>query len=177
MYYELIPANPANLVLHLIYDETSPSYLLFRKGVYYSEINHRPLLYMNKNISNFEQYDFLESGNGPFLVSPKLAMILDEIAKDDVQLIDADIKINDEVLGGYKIPNIITVISCLDTQNASYQKTSTGITILKMKCIDNSLGNHKIVRMKEDIGTIIVNGDIVNSCKKNKVKGIKFFPC
>lgn len=160
--------------------EYSPDFLSFQNGTYVDNIETPPVFSIKKNISakKLGEFDFLMSDGGDF-ISKKFANLINDISPADVQLIEAKVFIKNDFFGIYFIPNILNIIPCANMEKSSYKPVLRSapngpIKFTKTVFIDNSLGEHLIVRCQEDPETIVVSEAFVQACKSNKILGVNF---
>jgi len=121
----------------------------------------------------FLKFDYVMS-DAVSLVSERLAKIIEQYAKDDIQLIQVTVRQNEKFVAIYYIPIFLNVISCVDGKKSNYDKEIENYTKLCFK--ESSLIGHTIVRAKEhDLGIVVVIESFVKECEKAKIKGVKFY--
>lgn len=160
--------------------DSSPNHLIFKRGIYFADITVKPIFKLNtkKNIETVLKYDWLWS-DGPNFINQRLANYFKLNFNDDIQLISADVWINDIQISEYMIPNILNAVSCIDMNKSEYDLLFDDMpdgpkNFKKYKFIDNSLGEHKVCRSKEQLTTIVVTCDFAAACNKFNIKGVDF---
>ncbi len=125
------------------------------------------------NRETFLKYDYVMS-DAVNLISERLARILEQSAKGDIQLIKATVRQSGDIVADYYIPVILNVISCVDNKKSHFDKDVEDYTKLYFK--ENSLKKHTVVRAKEhDLGILVVTENFAKECEKAKIKGAEFF--
>ncbi len=181
MYYLLSISDNYPENLWFKYDrKVSPNHLKFKMGQVYSSETIKPVFRLNKKINNkkFAQFDWFWS-DGPNFVSPRLVDYFQNQMSDDIQLIDADVWINDVLFQDYKIPNILHSIRCIDLAKSDFEflindESDGPKNFNKYILTNDSLGMHKICRASEQLTTIVVQESFAIDCKELKVNGLDF---
>lgn len=159
-----------------------PSYLEFLKGTMVNNLTSTPTFRIKGKFSKERllSYDYFMT-DSPLLISPKFANLIRSICPNDIQLIDAEVWVNDGKLEGYAIPNVIQVVPCVDFEKSTKRPMlrsdpSSPLIIDKPVFLDGELTTHMVARVKENIVDIVVSTAFIEACKKAKIKGSEFLP-
>lgn len=146
------------------------------KGIPYSQ-NEKLLYVVDKFDSYLEQYDILPTV-GDMLVSLKLKKLIEGLGSD-CEFIPAIIKSTEtgEINDSYFVMNVLNLIPCLDHNKSYYEPLVESapdgpISLNFIAYIPESLNGHHVVRMKESKEVIVVDEIFVDTCRKEKIKGI-----
>lgn len=180
-YYVLSVSDDYPDNYYFEYDHSSsPNYLSFRSGVLFNKSSSEPTFRSSAkvNVDRLMSYDFFMSDGGDF-ISSKFADLILNFAPHDVQLINADVYVGNKNIKGFKIPNITSLVSCIDMKKSIFKPVIKSDpdgpkSFTRYEFIEGSLGSHKIVRCKEDLETIVVSEDFVRECKSSGIKGVAF---
>ena len=178
MIYELMVCNYANRYW-FEYDSTVVANYKF---IECKEIQiNKPLVFKLKDKVSEKRllsYDFYFS-DGPVFISPRLANLLsnNEDFLHDVQLIDATITVNGRSYSGYKVLNILRLISCIDMNKSEYIPLLESLPdgpkeFYKMVFKENINEQFCMARCEESEGIIVISESLRQFFINNKVKGI-----
>ena len=123
-------------------------------------------------------YDFYFS-DGPKFISPRLANLLsnNQDFLHDVQLIDATITVNGHSYSGYKVLNILRLISCIDMNKSEYEPILDDypdgpMRFFKIVFKEDINEQFCMARCEESEGRIVMSESLRQFFINNKVKGI-----
>ena len=123
-------------------------------------------------------YDFYFS-DGPEFISPRLANLLsnNQDFLHDVQLIDATIIVNGCSYSGYKVLNILRLISCIDMNKSEYEPILDDypdgpMRFFKIVFKEDINEQFCMARCEESEGRIVMSESLRQFFINNKVKGI-----
>jgi hypothetical protein len=136
------------------------------------EFSRVPIINFNKTTKEQLQkrFDCLPNNYSSPLINQKIVDILAELAPNDVQFFDTEVRCQGEILPDYKILNIASVIKGIDHRKSI--PNSIGFNYLTY--IPGCMGKHKITRDDEYIGNILVTEEIKQAFEKAKIKGVRF---
>ncbi|OCL28712.1 imm11 family protein [Gilliamella sp. wkB171] len=178
MIYEFMIGNYANRYWFQ-YDSTVVDLyeLLQLKEI---QIN-KPLVFKLKDKVSEKRlfsYDFYFS-DGPVFISPRLANLLsnNQDFLHDVQLIEATIIVNGCSYSGYKVLNILRLISCIDMNKSEYIPLLESYPDGPMKFFEivfkeDINEQFCMARCEESEGRIVMSESLRQFFINNKVKGI-----
>ncbi|PIT41554.1 imm11 family protein [Snodgrassella alvi] len=164
------------------YDSTGDDYyeLLQCKKIQ----SNKPIVFkLEKKVSEKRllSYDIYFS-DGPVFISPRLANLLsnNQDFLHDVQLIDATIIVNGRSHSGYKVLNILRLISCIDMNKSEYipildNDPDGPKEFYKMVFKENINEQFCMARCEESEGRIVISESLRQFFIKNKVKGIDLY--
>ncbi|MCX8727267.1 imm11 family protein [Gilliamella sp. B2838] len=178
MIYELMISNYPNSYWFQ-YDSTVVASYEF---IEFKEIQlNKPLVFKLENKVSEKRllsYDIYFS-DGPVFISPRLANLLsnNQDFLHDVQLIDATITVNGCSHSGYKVLNILRLISCIDMNKSEYvpildNDPDGPKEFYKMVFKENINEQFCMARCEESEGRIVISESLRQFFIKNKVKGI-----
>ena len=146
--------------------------------------SNKPIVFkLEKKVSEKRllSYDIYFS-DGPVFISPRLANLLsnNQDFLHDVQLIDATIIVNGRSYSGYKVLNILRLISCIDMNKSEYIPLLESLPdgpkeFYKMVFKENINEQFCMARCEESIGLIVISESLRQFFIKNKVKGIDLY--
>ncbi|MFF2484312.1 imm11 family protein [Paenibacillus sp. NPDC058071] len=122
-------------------------------------------------------YDLLHCGNGPSLISPKFTEIILTYFNNEVQLIEAKLRVNDKEYSGYHIMNIIEKVSCMDKERSVFKlshRPDGPITINNLVISKRQLNALNIFRLEESLSTIVVSPRFAELCSAANLEGLSF---
>ncbi|TVY02065.1 imm11 family protein [Cohnella terricola] len=164
------------------YDSSSNiDYSMFEEGKRIDQIADIPEFSITGkfNEEKFCEFDYLISGNGPKIVSPKFSKLIMTNFSSDIQLIGAKLRVNGKELTGYHVINITNRISCMDPELSEYKPLLSylpngSIKITKLVISKNKLTTSNIFRLAEDDTIILVSSTFVQECDNAGIRGISF---
>lgn len=181
MIYELMIGNYANSYWFQ-YDSTVVANYEFIECKKIQSNN--PLVFkLEKKVSEKRllSYDFYFS-DGPEFISPRLANLLsnNQDFLHDVQLIDAIIIVNGRSYSGYKVLNILRLISCIDMNKSEYIPLLESLPdgpkkFFEIVFKENINEQFCMARCEESEGIIVISESLRQFFIKNKVKGIDLY--
>ena len=146
--------------------------------------SNKPLVFkLEKKVSEKRllSYDFYFS-DGPDFISPRLANLLsnNQDFLHDVQLIDATITVNGRSYSGYKVLNILRLISCIDMNKSEYEPILDDypdgpMRFFKIVFKEDIKEQFCMARCEESEGIIVISESLRQFFIKNKVKGIDLY--
>ena len=146
--------------------------------------SNKPLVFkLEKKVSEKRllSYDIYFS-DGPVFISPRLANLLsnNQDFLHDVQLIEATIIVNGRSYSGYKVLNILRLISCIDMNKSEYVPILDDYPdgpkkFYKMVFKENINEQFCMARCEESEGRIVISESLRQFFIKNKVKGIDLY--
>ena len=178
MIYELMVCNYANRYW-FEYVSTGDDYyeLLQCKKIQ----SNNPIVFKLKDKVSEKRllsYDFYFS-SGPDFISPRLANLLsnNQDFLHDVQLIDATITVNGHSYSGYKVLNILRLISCIDMNKSEYEPILDDypdgpMRFFKIVFKEDINEQFCMARCEESEGIIVISESLRQFFIENKVKGI-----
>lgn len=159
-------------------------------GEYYELLQCKKILSNNPIVFKLEKkvsekrllsYDFYFS-DGPVFISPRLANLLsnNQDFLHDVQLIEATIIVNGRSYSGYKVLNILRLISCIDMNKSEYIPLLESLPdgpkeFYKMVFKENINEQFCMARCEESEGIIVISESLRQFFINNKVKGIDLY--
>lgn len=112
-----------------------------------------------------------------YLFSQRFIELLERLGVDNIQYFNANVtyQSNPQKLA-YKAANILGVISALDMEASEVVLTSQGsvITIEKMVLDEERLQGHKIIRLFESVGNVIVHKTVKEAIEAEGLTGFMF---
>lgn len=183
MYYVLTISDeyPERFVFKYDYKNSPPAHL-FMQASRIGELTTPPVYRLNGKIKLNQLMEFDFFMGGPDLISEKFSKLIQLIARDDVQLIDAEIWLNDKRIDGFKVMNVLNKVNCIDMEKSVTRRMlksdpSSPIVVDKPVFMDGSLTSNMIARAYEDvIKTTIVSESFIQACKDNGINGVEFLP-
>lgn len=158
----------------------SPDHLNFKKGTVQKDWAKSPKFHLQGEVDlgRLLHFDWFMT-DGPDLIGPRLAALIRKYAPRDVQLIDAEVTVNGEPLKGFQVPNITSVINCLDMEESVYVPLLPGIHgspphLISVAFRPDALQGHGLVRSNEDISLIVASAEFVKACRAESITGIRF---
>ena len=146
--------------------------------------SNKPLVFkLEKKVSEKRllSYDIYFS-DGPVFISPRLANLLsnNQDFLHDVQLIEATIIVNGCSHSGYKVLNILRLLSCIDMNKSEYVPILDDYPdgpkeFYKMVFKENINEQFCMARCEESEGRIVISESLRQFFIKNKVKGIDLY--
>ncbi|MCX8642521.1 hypothetical protein J3U65_01780 [Gilliamella sp. B3791] len=146
--------------------------------------SNKPIVFkLEKKVSEKRllSYDIYFS-DGPVFISPRLANLLsnNQDFLHDVQLIEATIIVNGRSYSGYKVLNILRLISCIDMNKSEYIPLLESLPDGPKKFYEiifkeNINEQFCMARCEESIGLIVISESLRQFFIKNKVKGIDLY--
>ncbi|MCX8729212.1 hypothetical protein J3U66_02325 [Gilliamella sp. B2969] len=146
--------------------------------------SNKPIVFkLEKKVSEKRllSYDIYFS-DGPVFISPRLANLLsnNQDFLHDVQLIDATIIVNGRSYSGYKVLNILRLISCIDMNKSEYIPLLESLPdgpkkFYEIVFKENINEQFCMARCEESIGLIVISESLRQFFIKNKVKGIDLY--
>jgi len=137
----------------------------------------KPLIFELKiTQAEIMKYDAIPNNSSSPLVNQKIVNILQELAPEDVQFFDAEIRCKDGDLKDYKLLNIARSIEGIDHEKSIYRRDKFAglITIIKyLTYLPNCMKNYKLGRDKELIGNILVTEEIKQAFENAKIKRLR----
>lgn len=121
-----------------------------------------------------KKYDCIPNNSGSPLVNQKVIKVLLQVAPNDVQFFDADVRCKDEILTNYKLLNITRKITGIDHEKSIYTKMKTVDAILGFKYLTykpGCMGNYKLARDEEYLGNILLTEEIKKAFEHEQIKG------
>lgn len=181
MCYILLPADiyPDRYWFKYNFND-SPDHLSFKKGTPQRDWAKTPKFHLQGDIDldRLLLFDWFMT-DGPDLVGPRLASIIRKYAPNDVQLVDAEVTVNGEPLRGFQVPNVTSVINCLDMEESVYVPLLPGVHgspphFISVAFREEALKGHGLVRSNEDISLIIASAEFAEACKQDSITGVRF---
>ncbi|WP_322922423.1 imm11 family protein [Paenibacillus campi] len=181
MCYLLLPADiyPDRYWFKYHFND-SPDHLSFKKGTLQRDWAKVPRFHLQGDIDldRLLLFDWFMT-DGPDLIGPRLSALIRQYAPQDVQLIDADVTVNGEPLRGFQVPNITTVIDCLDMEESTYVPLLPGVHgspphFISIVFRPHALEGHGLVRSNEDISLIVASAEFAEACRLQNITGIRF---
>ncbi|WP_349974684.1 hypothetical protein [Pseudomonas sp. WHRI 8519] len=176
----LVPADNYPENYWIKYDhETNMDHMEFSIG---KEIhgNGAPVLFTAKgkvSIASIKSYDYLFS-DGPDVVSAHLAKLLRDKCPKDIQLLPAEIKINNQVVGEYFVLNILNADLAFDMDNCTYvpliKSMPNGPKKFKKISLLNKLPTFDIFRASESRFNVVLSDRLAQDLEAESVKGVRF---
>ena len=146
--------------------------------------SNKPIVFkLEKKVSEKRllSYDIYFS-DGPVFISPRLANLLsnNQDFLHDVQLIEATIIVNGRSYSGYKVLNILRLISCIDMNKSEYIPLLESLPdgpkkFYEIVFKENINEQFCMARCEESIGLIVISESLRQFFIKNKVKGIDLY--
>ena len=154
----------------------------FLKGAEFSREEHFDFYLKNKvSENNLFSYDFYFS-DGPLVISPRLASLLLD-ANDflsGIQLLDATMHVNNVEHSGYKVLNVIDVISCIDMERSDSQPILSylpnGPRKFNKIVFKNGISeNFSLARCQEHSSSLVISQTFRDFLLNKNAKGIDLF--
>ncbi|WP_370387549.1 imm11 family protein [Snodgrassella alvi] len=146
--------------------------------------SNKPVIFkLEKKVSEKRllSYDIYFS-DGPVFISPRLANLLsnNQYFLHDVQLIEATIIVNGRSYSGYKVLNILRLISCIDMNKSEYVPLLESLPdgpkkFFEIVFKENINEQFCMARCEESEGIIVISESLRQFFIKNKVKGIDLY--
>jgi hypothetical protein len=176
LYLWEFPKNCPNKHIAVYDREISMDRFLFREGIFLTQAQvDKPIIFdLTVSTAEIVKYDDIPNNSASLLVNQKIMDILLEIAPDDVQFFDAEVRCKDGVLSNYKLLNITHHIIGMDHEKSIYSRPQPLDIILTIKYLTYKPGcmkNHKVARDEENLGHILVTEEIKQAFEKAKIKG------
>ena len=122
-------------------------------------------------------YDCLPNSSLIPLVNKKTEDLLLQLAPDDVQFFDTEIRCKDGILPGYRLLNATHTIKGIDYAKSEYKKSSMGIITFRYmayKHDSDCMGSHKIAREEDYIPNLVVSEEIKEAFARERIRGPRF---
>ena len=133
------------------------------------------------SVKKLFSFDFYYS-DGPDFISPRLANLLSDNKEflKDVQLIDANIIVNDCIYTGYKVLNILRMISCIDLNKSDSEPIIDYLPdgpkwFNKIVFKQDVIEDFYIASCKESHGHIVMSDKLRQFFIEKNVKGIDLY--
>lgn len=158
--------------------ETSPNrFLLYRsKFLDKTEFSPTPRVKFFIPKKRVLTFDCLENTAGTPLVNQKIRTLIEDIAPNEVQFMDADLLCSDGTLSNtYFYLNVLNVITGIDHEKSVYTKIKGLDDILSFKYLvykKNALNGFHIARDSEYHSNLLVNEEIKAAFDKEKIIGV-----
>ena len=148
------------------YDEdVSPDRFLLRKGrrLKADEFDKPAIITFRSTKKNMSEYDCLPNSSLIPLVNQRIRKVLEDLAPDDVQFLDAKVMCIDGELEGYQLVNAMHTIVGIDHEKSVYTKMKLanrirGFSYLTYK--PSCMGTHHIARDQEYLGNLLVSAEV-----------------
>ena len=131
------------------------------------------------SIASIKSYDYLFS-DGPDVVSAHCARLLRDKCPEDIQLLPAKIKVNDEVAGEYFVLNVLNKDFAFDVKNCVYvpliKTMPDGPKKFKKISLLNKVPAFDIFRASESRFYVVLSDRLAQNLEAESVKGIRFVP-
>ncbi len=170
----------SNRIIAAYNRELSPDRFLFLDGVrLVSGIINRTIIFEQKATqAEILKYDCMPNNSGSPLLNERIVDILLDLAPDEVQLFDTEVRCKDGILTGYKLLNATCTIVGIDHEKSIYTmmqqapEAILGFTYLTYK--PGCMGNHKLARDKEYLSNFLVTEGVKKAFEQEKIKGVWF---
>lgn len=137
-----------------------------------------PILHLSVSKEKIQKlFDCIPNNSAAPLVNQRIIDLLLQLAPDDVQFFDAEIRCVDGVIRDYKLLNFTHKIIGIDHENSIYTKIYQSKAILGFQYLTykpSCMGKHKLARDSEYLGNCLVTEEIKNAFEVAKIKGIRF---
>ncbi|HCU05305.1 MAG TPA: hypothetical protein DIC51_03225 [Coxiellaceae bacterium] len=162
--WEIIQENFSQKLLGKYDEDASPDRFLLRKGrrLLPDEFDKPAIVVFEGSKKTMSKYDCLPNTSSIPLVNYRIRKILEDLAPDDVQFLDAKVICTDGELDGYQLLNATHTIVGIDFEKSKYKKIpmprngfiySWKYLTYKPGC----MGVHHIARDQEYIGNLLVS--------------------
>ena len=150
-----------------------------RGFVAYPQFSRIPLFNLSVTKDVIEKkYDCIHNNSASPLVNQKIIDILLQLAPDDVQFFDAEVKCKDGILTNYKLLNATSKIKGIDrNKSICTMMKQAPDAILGFKYLTykpGCMGSHKLARDEEYLGNFLVIDEVKQALEKEKIKGVWF---
>lgn len=176
----LVPADNYPEKYWLKYErETNPDHLEFFRGIKIPDDDAYIAFTLKGRLSlaAVKKYDFLFT-DGPDVVGARLAKILIELCHQDVQLLPAVIKVDNEELEGYFVLNLLNTDSAFDLRNCLYvpliASMPDGPKKFKRISLLNSIPCFNIFRAAESKSYVVLSDRLAQVLEQEMIKGVQF---
>lgn len=129
------------------------------------------------SIASIKSYDYLFS-DGPDVVSAHFARLLRDKCPRDIQLLPAEIKVNDEIVDEYFVLNILNKDVAFDMDSCIYvpliKSVPDGPKKFKKISLLNKLPSFDIFRAYESRFNVVLSDRLAQKLEAESVKGVRF---
>jgi len=180
IYLWEFPEYFLNKHIAVYHHKYSVAWLSFRKGkkIDQKEITEEPIFDLEVTRAEIQRFDNLPSNAGSVpLVNQKIIDLLLELAPEDVQFFDAEVRCKDGVLTNYKMLNVTHTIRGIDHEKSVYTKMKQADAILGFNYLTyqpGCMGSYQLARDEEYKGNLLVTETIKQAFNKNKITGVRF---
>jgi len=162
--WEAVQENYPNKLMGRYDRDSSPDRFLLEEGrsLKAGEFNKPAIIIFRSTKKNMSKYDCLPNSSLIPLVNQRIRKILEDLAPNDVQFLDAKVMCADGELEGYQLLNATHTIVGIDFEKSKYNKIpmpddsfiySWKYLTYKPGC----MGVHHIARDQEYIGNLLVS--------------------
>lgn len=161
-------------------EELSPDRFLlyYAKPIGNQELTSFPQVEFSLPQNRVLAFDCLTTNANIPLVNKKVKALLEDIASNEIQFINADIICTDGVLKGvYYYMNILHKVKAIDHEKSVYTKYTDSDGILRFEYLvykANALNGLNIARDSEFTPHLLVNEKIKTTFDKEKITGVRF---
>ena len=148
------------------------------KGIY----PENAALFMNEDHSGMRLVDFVANHLLYIIVSDKVKKVFEQEGVENIEYLPVSIYDQKKRLASadYFIANVLGAVDCLDHEKSEYDRSVVNPTKIQHfdKVViheDKVPENLKIFRLKESPSTIFIRHDLLETLKKNKLKGFETF--
>jgi len=132
-------------------------------------------------VSRLREFDDLANNAMVPLVSPRMAELLAAIAKNDVQLLPAEIHARDGEIRDYRLLNARRCLAAVDRSNSEFSLIPGSDAIMsfrRLALIDEVLAEHHVARCAEYTSFLIVSDRLAKAILEAGMTGMQLTrPC
>lgn len=177
IYTWRIPESYPNKFIGEYCADKSPDRFLFKKAMEIEPGEATAYFMFNTISEKLAKYDCLPNTSRIPLVNGRVAQILMEECKNDVQLFRAVVSTLNGTLDDYYLVNITVSVFALDRENSEFRlipDTEAILSFTRIRYMEGCLLNHHIARNREYTSHILVSSKLREIFKKEKVSGVSF---
>lgn len=172
---------PDNYPEYLIGDydrDKSPDRFLFKEGEQLPADVGVPTIKFGATVKELDEIDDLANNAMVPLVSSRVAILLNECAASDIQLIDAIIEAKDGILTSYKLVNITSKIVGIDKVASKFTlvpDTDKIMSFRYLKYKEDCMKDHVLARDAEYSSNLLVSDAFANKLLVMKLVGVGLY--
>ncbi|MFA5193784.1 MAG: DUF1629 domain-containing protein [Verrucomicrobiia bacterium] len=180
IYLWRIPEFYPELLIGEYQRDRSPDRFLFDRGTRVAEDIPAPSFVFNARnarLAVLGRYDILPNSTMVPLVTQRVARVLDEMAGEDIQLIPANVTAGGQLLSGFKLVNVLRLVSSIDHSQSNFvciPGTKQIAKFNRFRVKPDALGYYHLAREAEYHPFILVSEALKRAFETHNFKGCAF---
>jgi hypothetical protein len=157
--------------------DQSPDRFVFMQGVFFDEQKGTPHFKFNSSSDVLNKYQILPNSTLIPLVSAKVAEYLEKNCSSDVQLIPTVVSTFDKVLEGYRLVNVLNMVSAIkhsESKVVYIAGTKRIMKIVRLSLEPACLKDHSLAREKDYSSFLYVSEALKQVFEANSWNGYYF---